>query len=339
MSADIHLPLPWQDKVWQQLQRNIAHGTVPHALLFSGIAGVGKLTFARALCQRLLCAQPVNQVACGQCKSCLLVRAGNHPDLQVVSLEEKSQAIKIDQIRALVNGLVKTPQIGAWHCVVLHPADCLNINAANALLKLLEEPPGDAVLILISAHPQRLPATIRSRCRKISLDIPPLDVATTWLQDQGVQAEASAQVLAAAHGAPLRALALFRGQGLAEQEALAKLLAGVLSRHTAASDAASHLGNCDEREVIDYMLDVLAFAAGCSGDSVYLGSGLRAQLESVVDPLPVFQFYDKLLTIKRQLLSTANPNKQLLWEECLLDWQALLKQASRPTSGAINDAN
>ena len=131
-----------------QLQQNIQLARIPHALLVTGAVGVGKQNFAVAFCQRLLCFKGSESGACGECKACQLMIAGTHPDIHYVQLEEKSQALKIDQIRELVVALTKTSQISSRHCVIIEPADRLNVNAANALLKLLEEPPGNSVIVL-----------------------------------------------------------------------------------------------------------------------------------------------------------------------------------------------
>ena len=308
-------------------------------MLFAGQAGLGKNQFAQAFCYRLLCQQSEHtnsnesnstQVTCGHCKACLLLAAGTHPDLHEVVLEEKAQALKIDQIRQLVTQLAKTPQIGSRHCVIIDPADSLNLNAANALLKLLEEPPGDAVLILVSAHPHRLPATIRSRCRQISFAPPGESQALAWLAQQGVNEEEGKALLALSGGAPLKAMSLHKEGGLDDFEAVAKTVAGVLSRHLSVVEATTKLLNHAELEIIDAMLGWLylsALSGSTKGRSAHLPKVLQASLGEIGDPLAVYRFYDKLLQVKSQLLSTANANRQLLWEECLLDWQALIKLA------------
>ena len=220
--------LPWHEPLWRQLQQRRAAGRLPHALLLAGPAGLGKLIFARRLAEALLCESPsVEGDACGQCRGCRLFRAGSHPDYSVVQPEEdqnsseddspaggagggkkkKSKVIKIDQIRELCAFLGHTTQYGGYKIALLEPADQLNVNAANSLLKTLEEPPGACVLLLVAARPARLPATVRSRCQLIRFDRPPITLALPWLAARvGGGLVEPATLLDVAGGAPLAAL-------------------------------------------------------------------------------------------------------------------------------------
>ena len=128
-------PLPWQQSGWQRLQPAVESGRLPHALLLVGPEGIGKQQFAQALAALLLCHAPDGGTPCGQCRSCTLLAAGSHADLLNVGLEEDSRVIKIDQVRGLIDFAAKTPALGASKLVVMGPAEAMNINAANALLK------------------------------------------------------------------------------------------------------------------------------------------------------------------------------------------------------------
>ncbi|RFU47726.1 DNA polymerase III subunit delta' [Paraburkholderia sp. DHOC27] len=224
---------PWQADDWNRLQQLRAHW--PHALLLHGQAGIGKLRFAQHLAQGLLCeAQRDNGEPCGACAACTWFVQGNHPDYRIVvpealaaeaglntAADEKadkadadegkktktpSKEIKIEQVRALLDFCGVGSHRGGARVVVLAPAEALNVAAANALLKTLEEPPAGVVFLLVSARIDRLLPTIISRCRQWPMTAPAADVATAWLTAQGV-AEAPA-LLAEAGGAPLAALAL-----------------------------------------------------------------------------------------------------------------------------------
>ena len=136
------LPLPWHEDAWASLNSSIDSGRLPHAVLISGDQGIGKLRLATALAQRLICSAEMVKYACGACKSCNLFTAGSHPDVTYLEPEEKGKAIKIDPVRKLCESLSKTAQQGGWKVAIIAPAEAMNINAANALLKNLEEPQG-----------------------------------------------------------------------------------------------------------------------------------------------------------------------------------------------------
>jgi len=201
--------LPWHEPLWRQLQLRVANRRLPHALLLTGRLGLGKLIFARRLAQALLCEKrDEGGDACGRCRGCRLLQAGSHPDFNVLRSAEESKVIKVDQIRELRNFLSFTPQYGGYKIALLESADSLNLNAANSLLKTLEEPPGDSLLVLVSAQAARLPATVRGRCQALRFERPPAHQARAWLASR-ISSELEPQtLLAAAAGAPLAALAL-----------------------------------------------------------------------------------------------------------------------------------
>ena len=200
---------PWHADVFADLQQRRAQGRLAHALLISGPAGIGKLQLANVFSQSLLCAEPqADGLACGQCHACSLYAAGNHPDFFRLSPEDDSKVIKIDQIRVLIEKMSLSSHYSRYRAVTLNPADAMNIAAANALLKTLEEPPADTVLLLITDRPSFLPATIRSRCQSLRLALPPAEIAQAWLAAQLDNPRDAAVLLGLAGGAPLAAEAL-----------------------------------------------------------------------------------------------------------------------------------
>lgn len=215
--------LPWHESVWRQLQQRRHADRMPHALLLTGPAGLGKGLLARRLARALLCETPAAQGdACGQCRSCRLFQAGSHPDYSPVQPAEEGKVIKIDQIRELCAFLGFTAQYGGYKIALLEPADRLNVNAANSLLKTLEEPPGHSLLLLVTAQPMRLPATVRSRCQRISFELPPPAVAVPWLAAQ-VQSDAPPEALLhSAGGAPLTAVVYADGERWRRRRQLAE---------------------------------------------------------------------------------------------------------------------
>jgi DNA polymerase-3 subunit delta' len=157
----------WLQPGRNQLQQMIRQGRLPHALLISGSEGLGKRMLADWLAGTLLCEQSHGDVsACGQCSACGWFDNGWHPDLLRLEPEEAGKAIKVDQVRRLGASLGMTSHSGGYKITIVQPADAMNVNAANSLLKTLEEPTANTLLILLTATPGRLPATILSRCQR-----------------------------------------------------------------------------------------------------------------------------------------------------------------------------
>lgn len=265
-------PLPWHTDA---LRRATALDKA-HALLVHGPAGAGHLELGLVLAQRWLCEAP-SGAPCGHCGSCHLVRTRIHPDLLIVvsdalrakyswlSDEEgaatKSEAkpsrdIRVQQVRQAIAWSRNSSGRGHGKVMLLHSADSLNLSAANALLKTLEEPPGRLRLLLTSTDPERLLPTVRSRCQRLPIELPAQSVALHWLTERGaLNAQA---VLALAGGSPLEALALI-------EEGIDAEWRQQLPRRVAAGDASLLLGRPLPR-VIELLAklahDVMAVAQG-----------------------------------------------------------------------------
>ncbi|MDX9836127.1 MAG: DNA polymerase III subunit delta' [Azoarcus sp.] len=213
---------PWLQATWARL---IAlDGKLPHALLFAGATGLGKRELAEALAARLLCESPLaDGHACGRCDACQWRVSGNHPDFyrvvpaaaaeQAEAAEDapsaeaaggkaKSSQIVIDQIRELQSALAVTGHHSAQRVVVLDPAEAMNTFTANALLKLLEEPPEGCSFLLVSSAPRKLLPTIRSRCQQWNFPRPDAAQRAAWLAGERQEMEG---LLALAGGMPLAA--------------------------------------------------------------------------------------------------------------------------------------
>ncbi|MFO7570419.1 MAG: DNA polymerase III subunit delta' [Smithellaceae bacterium] len=177
------------------LERSIAQQRVGHAYLFSGLEGIGKKTLALAFAQTLNCENPVeHKDACGQCPPCRKLLSGNHPDVHQVSTER--QFLRIDDVRQIQNQMTFKPLDGRLRIVIIDDADKMNEQAANALLKTLEEPTSSNVLILISARPYWLPQTVLSRCRHLRFNPLPADLVARYLVDHLSMAMERARLLA-----------------------------------------------------------------------------------------------------------------------------------------------
>ncbi len=216
--------LPWQRDAWNKLTGRMPN--LPHGVLLTGAAGTGKRRFAEHVAGWLLCDTPTSDGACGQCASCAWLKVGNHPSLLRISREvdakgKQSRQIKIDQIRDLMPFVQQTGQ--GWRVVIFEPAEALNIAAANALLKTLEEPAPRVMILLVSDQFLQLPATIRSRVQQIPLGRISPEMAIEFVRDEAVvSVEQAKLLLALSGGAPLAAVTLatttqyqLRGQWLA----------------------------------------------------------------------------------------------------------------------------
>lgn len=246
---------PWQQRVYEQTAAAIDAGRLGHGLLFCGPAQLGKRAVAERLAQRLLCTSRLGDGdPCGQCRGCQMVAArsqrdpveqrpdgslahphghSGHPDLVFVGYEINQKAkppkarseIVIEQVRTLSEQMALTTRLGGAQVVILDPADAINHAACNALLKTLEEPVPGRYLWLISAHPARLPATIRSRCQRLEFRLPPQEEALAWLKAHKHADAAAREALDAARGHPGLAHEWLQGNGLALRREVASDLA------------------------------------------------------------------------------------------------------------------
>lgn len=317
-------PYPWQARQWQQLMAMLEGGTLAHALLFAGGAGTGKLDFAHALSNRLLCDTPAGDLACGQCKSCQLQKAGSHPDFKVLSPEDNSKVVKVDQIRALVDFINKKAQYSGYKVVIISPAETMNISASNALLKSLEEPGEKTVLLLLSHSPSRLMATIRSRCQKLAFPLPKENEALNWLSEQGVSAAQS--LLSVAGGAPLKARDLDGSKVLEQRKEMAAALLsirqGVLDPVVVASQWEKGVANESLNWLIAWTLDWVRVKL----NQPMVNQDLQAVLSEIATSLntaSIFTFCDALKEAREQVQSSSNPNINLMWDHLLIKWAQL----------------
>ncbi|MCM2679862.1 DNA polymerase III subunit delta' [Echinimonas agarilytica] len=177
---------PWQATSQNYLLQLIASDRLPHAMLFSGTHGIGKGRLVEWLAHRLLCHQPTSQGACGVCRSCLLLKAGSHPDL--IQIESDKASIGVDLIRQAITSLSETAHQQGARVVIIEHAQNMTESASNALLKTLEEPGRQSFLLLTSPSASQLMATITSRCQNYVVPVPDENIALEWLQQQGSDA-------------------------------------------------------------------------------------------------------------------------------------------------------
>jgi len=223
--------LPWHEEQWRQLARLRGEQRMPHAILLAAPAGTGVGMFADRWAGALLCtaAASTEAGACGQCSACEQLAAGTHPDMVRLLPEEAGKAIGVDTVRALIDRLELTAGAGG-KVALIDPADAMTLAAANSLLKTLEEPPGECVILLVSRRPSRLPATVRSRCRELAFGLPSAEAALAWLREHGV--DRPEYWFGRAGGAPLEAARLADSDAQAHGEVLLGGLLDTLERGT-----------------------------------------------------------------------------------------------------------
>lgn len=324
-------PYAWQHTVWQRLVGLADGGQLPHALLVSGHAGIGKERLASAFAARLLCQAPPLQGACGTCKSCSLLNAGAHPDLMWLApetdakTEKTAKFIKVDQIRELVSFAEKSAQLGGYRVVIITPAHLLNVQAANALLKTLEEPGSRTLILLVSAQPLSLSATIRSRCQQLALEIPAEKEALAWLQPQ-LRDEATARLLLAlSDGAPLAALQLRDALWFGERERLLRDLGSLSEGRIAALAVAQRWQALGAEAVLPALASLTAdVAVVASGATVVKHQDLAPIIAAVarrVSPAAVLTFRQGL--IEKQRLLAGNVQGAALLDAVFSEWTRL----------------
>ena len=261
---------PWHQAHWEQW---VAQSNLHHGLMVAGAIGIGKWEFCITLAQYLLCSEHVTQKHyCGTCQNCQLFSAGTHPDFHLLTSEfenvdsrltlvsrygdryqnvqarekkaKPSKVIPVDQIRQLIEQFSNKAHISNSKVALIAPADCLNINAANALLKLLEEPPENSTLILMTPLPGKLPATVRSRCVTIDLPTPREEEALNWLSETLDEVQ-SKVALEAASGGPLAAKKMLENGDFDRQLRYLNQISDLFESRTNPLDLAAELAKSD----------------------------------------------------------------------------------------------
>lgn len=328
-SLDVASVLPWHEDVFGQLSALQASERLGHAWLFAGHPGTGKLLLANAFAQSLFCtALLVSGRACGKCQDCHLFAIGTHPDFRLVQPEKK--LITVDQIRDTIDFAQNTSRRGGMKVIVFEPAEAMNLNAANALLKLLEEPPQRTLLLLISHQPGLLLATIRSRCQVLRCALPPHELAAQWLQNQDFSGDAHA-ALQRAGGAPLRALAQNDTAAQVERQQVLACLGGLAGGRMQPVEAAKKCEKFNIAATIDYQLACAAELSACAQRARSLQdqqlAPLAEQLHVTEQPAPfarlLHRLYGELQEARRTATASNNANPTLVLETLFARWMQL----------------
>jgi len=313
---------PWQEEQWAFFTRCLEMDRLAHALIIEGPSGCGKTLLANAMAAKLLCNSDQEQ-ACGQCRSCELLKGGAHPEFINITFEIDTKTgklrtvITVDQVREMIRKLQLTTSISTRKVTCIIPAERMHPSAANALLKSLEEPAGsDTVLILVTDSPGKLPITIRSRCQVISVNQPGRETALGWLRQ--VRSNSDAEVNAAidaAGGSPLRAAQFLESPELDAFKQVRESLSTLLSRPGSVSEVNGRLAGLDKTEIWRWL-------SACTSDAI------RACMRGAAPEwLPAnIQLGDKtLLQLQKQAdinrkLSTTPVRNDLLLQAWLISW-------------------
>jgi len=327
--------LPWHDAAVSQLQSAWASQRLSPALLLQGQDGLGKRELAAWLAAAVLCEKSTATLEhCGQCTSCALLAAGSHPDLIWVAPEEGKQQISVDQVRAATERLTKTSYRQGYKIAIVEPAHQMTGSAANGLLKTLEEPTPQSLLVLLTSRPSSLLPTVRSRCLKIAVRRPSREQALRWLQaETGTAIEP--QLLEFTGDAPLRALEFARG-GFDElndgmQRSLGQLLAGQNDVTQVATEWAKSALPQRLTWLDLWLMSAARSALGGSAE-LFTFPARSAHLPSLSRTLNISALYamvDRLRALKAQLARTA-----LQRELAIESWLIALLQTLGPTSAA-----
>ena len=318
---------PWLEALHLSLADQLRQDRMPHALLFSGNPGLGKLALAQQLAGTLLCnARLPDGQACGKCPACAQLAAGSNPDFLYLTLEEDATAIKVDQVRALAGALSMCAHGQGFKVAIIAPADLMNTNAANSLLKTLEEPSDNTVLVLVSDRPSRLPATIRSRCQQVRFNTPDPKLAMEWLSGHLADAQQARICLELAAGAPLAALELAAdGVVEARRERLGQLV-DILEGRATALDVAQSWSKDEGLQAIrwmrDWLMDMLRIRMTGQNQEIR-NIDLADALDGLARKLDKRVMFEQVDRINRVLVAGAGSlNRQLMTEDILLAWAA-----------------
>lgn len=330
---------PWQTENWQQATRYLQDNLLAHAVLLSGPAEIGKLDFCLAFIQRLNCTQPtLDDHACGQCKDCCLFVARTHPDIRLINVDDdpkdkknqsKVEQIKIDDIRDINQFMTLSRQRAKYKIVCINFAETMNVNAANALLKTLEEPPQNSILFLLSSRADTLLATIKSRCQTWKFKLPDEQLSLQWLNQQQ-EHDQWADLLKVSGNRPLLALEL-QQSGLGEERAdYYKDLGLFLQGKTKITKVSSKLQDEPLERLVIWQQAWCADLVRCHYENQPItleNPDIRRSLHSLVGRVDLhllFRFMDKLIELRR--FSSAPLNKRLFIEDMLIRCQEVLEQ-------------
>jgi DNA polymerase-3 subunit delta' len=335
-----------QERAKSFLKKVVARERMPHAYLFTGIAGIGKTSAAMALAMTLNCKETVDGEGCGTCQSCRQMLSGNFPDFIEIKHRNNKKNISLDQIKDVNRELRFEPVSGRYRVIIIHRAETMTLEAANSFLKTLEEPPPGNIVILNTIEPRDLLPTIVSRCQRVSFQPLPVKEMANWLVKERDLHEETAMVLARVSGGSLGRALKMSEEGFVEKRQnwlLSLLSLPGLSKQKAVDMAfeyadedkkrgARSLGN-DEIGVSSMLAvweswyrDLVVMRAGGSTD-LLINADFSNKLKKIEGRFIINTLINSLLTIDRaQRDLQRNYNTRLVMENTVLRLKELLKE-------------
>jgi DNA polymerase III subunit delta' len=320
------MELTWLQSITDKWLARLEQGRVPHAVLLLGPVGTGKRATAVWMAKQRLgfhdCgALPVHPFVVPE-----------HADLRWVGPPEDKHTVGVDQVRTLINELNLTSYEGGSKVAIIESAHAMTINAANSLLKTLEEPPGDALIVLVADRVGRLPATVFSRCQRINFNRPAASASLAWL-DRLQPGTGWQKSLEMAGGAPLAAIKAL--QQLPDTDSMGREFADLANNRAAPLTVAARWAKYEPRFVLDWLCVQVQWCihrhSGITGSTA---TGQQPVLPNSVlhriDRRNLFCYLDTINRLRAQ--ATGSFNVHLTFEGLLIDWAEGLSDVARPGS-------
>lgn len=308
----------WLVEDFQNLTQQYDHNKLPHGLLMVGHEGNGSRELTIAMTQYLMCTSPIGSAACATCKSCQLLASGSHPDFLKVIPEGKSLTIKVDAIRQLTHLVSETAQQSGNKVVYIQNAEKMNLNAANALLKVLEEPTPNTFLLMDVDELSRVLPTVRSRSRLIRLSTPTQEQSVSWLMGQHLDREAALRKLSICFNKPYDAIKLSSEAEQAwferEKSFLGHPQFSALAKYVFSQELPALL-----EQVLCWVDASLRQRQKTSQDQLSVSEAMLSELSAVPTVL-LFQFRDYIVSMLKSVKNQANLNAQLMSEQIAARW-------------------
>ena len=301
--------MPWLHASVDRFHQLMRAERLPHAMILPGREGDGAQLLAQTLARTALCSSPELGYPCNHCKSCLLHQADTHPDFIKLVPGGASETVKVDDVRLLVDRFSSTSQISVRKVAVIFLAETMNTAAANALLKTLEEPPGDSLLLLVTEGTKPLLPTVRSRCQPLSMARPTVAQVKDWLALNSHSDKVPDTMLDALDNQPLRLLQWIEEDMQPHWEHFQAVMTGVAELKLSPVKAAAEckdVGVTDQLDWIDGRLSNLVRQKAVEGQQ----------------PNPQdARYLEQMNMLRGELVHSANVNAQLFSENLFMLWQ------------------